>query len=549
MQRELAALKPYLKDLVNQSTQKSRGGEYVCPFCGSGTGPNHSGALGMYHKDSGPAWKCHACGRGGDVFDFYRELHGVTAKEALSGVQALYGAAQPSAAVRLQPHTPAGHPEAMEAKNKAYCAMAKTRVNESDYWKRRGLGDRVICRFGLGYDPVWRTGYGEHAAVWKAAIIPTGMPPGQSYNVRNTDPFADANQRYRKTGPGQLFNAEALTHAEKPVFIVEGEIDALSVAEAGGTAVGLGGLSNVRLLSAFIRDGHQPVQPVIIAPDNDGKAETEQAAAVLEREMGLLNVFTYRPDAAKLYLGAKDANEALLSNRAAFVQSLITAEEEALRAANAAPLTPFSGKLICMEDITQEEVQWLWKPFIPFGKIAILQGDPGLGKTFLALRIAAIVSTGGVFPGQDTASGALCNVIYQTAEDVLCRGCSCTLYTIKAAQAFAARTDCDPNIERSKTTWNYLIRAPEITCCPASRSQTRRTCNPSVKCTKSTCGGINPRCTHPCCSQSASTRYAGRLTKRRRTGSPQSKIGKRRTKLSSPNWSTLNGRKYAPVAP
>ena len=138
------------------------------------------------------------------------------------------------------------------------------------------------------------------------------------------------------------------------------------------------------------------------------------------------------------------------------------------------------------------------------------------------------------------------------SEDVLCRGCSCTLYNIKAAQAFAARTDCDPNIERSKTTWNYLTKASETTCCPASHSQTRRTRHPSVdtdRCTKSIYGNINPRCTPPCCSQSACIRYAGRLTKRRRIGSPQSKIGKQRTKSSSPNWSTLNGRKYAPVVP
>jgi archaellum biogenesis ATPase FlaH len=83
-------------------------------------------------------------------------------------------------------------------------------------------------------------------------------------------------------------------------------------------------------------------------------------------------------------------------------------------------------EIIRMSDVEQEDVQWLWKPYVPMGKITILQGDPGLGKTFVALQIAAIVSAGRYFPG-DTVGvgnipGAVCdpgNVIFQTAEDGL----------------------------------------------------------------------------------------------------------------------------------
>jgi archaellum biogenesis ATPase FlaH len=73
-----------------------------------------------------------------------------------------------------------------------------------------------------------------------------------------------------------------------------------------------------------------------------------------------------------------------------------------------------------MEDVEREDVQWLWKPYIPLGKITILQGDPGLGKTFLATQLTAIVSTGEDFPcGKKDGKMKAGNVIFQTAEDGL----------------------------------------------------------------------------------------------------------------------------------
>ena len=63
------------------------------------------------------------------------------------------------------------------------------------------------------------------------------------------------------------------------------------------------------------------------------------------------------------------------------------------------------------------EVKWLWYPYIPFGKLTIIQGDPGEGKTTFALRLAAACSTGRPMPGMESLSPF--NVIYQSAEDGL----------------------------------------------------------------------------------------------------------------------------------
>jgi len=77
-------------------------------------------------------------------------------------------------------------------------------------------------------------------------------------------------------------------------------------------------------------------------------------------------------------------------------------------------------EIICMDKIEAEEVKWLWSPYIPLGKITILQGDPGLGKTFFAIQLAAIVSNGDCFPfSKDSKKKKARNVIFQTAEDGL----------------------------------------------------------------------------------------------------------------------------------
>ena len=74
-------------------------------------------------------------------------------------------------------------------------------------------------------------------------------------------------------------------------------------------------------------------------------------------------------------------------------------------------------KLISLEDVAVEPVRWLWYPYIPLGKLSILHGDPGEGKTTLALWIAAACSRGLALPGGET--GEPLTVLYQTAEDGL----------------------------------------------------------------------------------------------------------------------------------
>ena len=66
--------------------------------------------------------------------------------------------------------------------------------------------------------------------------------------------------------------------------------------------------------------------------------------------------------------------------------------------------------------IEAQPVEWLWYPFIPYGKITLLQGDPGEGKSTFALNLAALLTRGGQIPGE-SATFFPQNVIYQSDED------------------------------------------------------------------------------------------------------------------------------------
>jgi hypothetical protein len=72
-------------------------------------------------------------------------------------------------------------------------------------------------------------------------------------------------------------------------------------------------------------------------------------------------------------------------------------------------------KIINMDEIETESVGWLWKPYIALGKICLVQGDPGVGKSTAVLALAADVTNGSVYGESDVTAPA--DVIYQTAED------------------------------------------------------------------------------------------------------------------------------------
>ena len=70
-------------------------------------------------------------------------------------------------------------------------------------------------------------------------------------------------------------------------------------------------------------------------------------------------------------------------------------------------------EIIKASEIEPKEVKWLWYPYIPFGKVTLLQGDPGDGKSKLMLSIAALLSKGEPLPFTETEENEPMTIIYE----------------------------------------------------------------------------------------------------------------------------------------
>ena len=315
-ERTKAELKERLTDYVESITEKSKGANmYVCPICGSGTGHNHTGAFSIKDRIR---WKCFSCGKGGDIFDLIGEVEHIDQPlDQLKRAGELFGVDVPGNRTTAQAdfskpvkdmciHTYTQ----TDTDYSAYIKDCAERISETGYHIKRGITPATAERFYLGYDPNFNINTG--GAVWKALIIPTGA---NSFVARNTDPGADSKERYRKSnGKAELFNITAIHTATQPIFIVEGELDALSIIEAGGEAVGLGSTSNVNKFLQYVKE-NRPKQPLITLLDNDTQGRNAEEKLFIGLENNDLEVYRY-----DLNADYKDANEWLTKDRENFIK-------------------------------------------------------------------------------------------------------------------------------------------------------------------------------------------------------------------------------------
>ena len=259
-------------------------------------------------------------------------------------------------------------------------------LDQTDYLQRRGISPEVAARFKVGFCPDWKNPKAPNDPAIPRLIIPTSKG---TYTARATDD-PDPKRRYRNFGDSLLMNLEALK-GDRPVYIVEGEIDALSIAEAGGVAVGLGSVSNYGKLPA-IAEKAKPKRPLILALDNDkaGQEATEDLARGLY-EAGV-PYRRYNP-----YGDHKDANAALLADLEAFklaIKEGEALEEKEYRATKSA--AAYMGELEARitASMKREELSTGWPGLdaqLDGGlnpELIALGAITGLGKTTLILQMA-----------------------------------------------------------------------------------------------------------------------------------------------------------------
>lgn len=214
-----------------------------------------------------------------------------------------------------------------EADYTAFFDQAHSHIKETDYLSRRGLNEDIADRFRLGFVKEWRHPKARgNVPATPRLIIPTGRGSYLARDTRADLTEKEAQYSKMKVGPIQLFNLDALK-ADEPPFIVEGEIDALSIESLGHPAIALGTTSKVKAFVEYVGEAARRLnQPLILALDADesgAKAMDELAGGLNERHIPF-----YRPVA--LYAHGKDANENLLHDAAEFAEVLETAQNEAV---------------------------------------------------------------------------------------------------------------------------------------------------------------------------------------------------------------------------
>ena len=192
---------------------------------------------------------------------------------------------------------------------------------------------------------------------------------------------------------------------DNQLFVFEAAIDLLSFIQLfpkdwkKRSYLSLGGISSAALM-AFLSERPQ-ITSVFLCLDNDHAGNEASEKLAIEIPDGY-SVIRLKPS-------RKDWNEILCDKNADRKKSII--ETVTMKVPEKEDLVP----MLCYEDIEQTSVEWLWFPYLPFGKLTIIQGNPGEGKTYFAMMLTAACTNRKTFPNMEEIEPF--NVIYQTAED------------------------------------------------------------------------------------------------------------------------------------
>lgn len=306
---------------------------YICPRCNQGA---HKG-VGIT-KDRTGHYKCFdgSCGLYADVIELFGIANGIQDyKTQLQEAAAYY-----NITLDTEPSTPGGR--TMENQNQSkterkqqeqppqdftlFYKAAAAHISETDYPQRRGLSAEICKRFQIGFIENWKHPNAPSTATGNPRLI---IPVSRySYIARYTGPGDYINYRGEVENKTKVkgrdavswtFNRKALQEAQRPIFVVEGEIDALSIIDAGGEAVATGSTVFIDRFLWELKE-QPPKQPLIIALDNDtaGRGAAEKLIEGLIQQ----NLSFYRYNPAGAY---KDANERLTADRAGLIEAVARA--------------------------------------------------------------------------------------------------------------------------------------------------------------------------------------------------------------------------------
>ena len=395
------------------------------------------------HNDSTPSMgykadqnylHCFSCGESYDIFAACEALEGIPKGQGINRIKELYGYRQSTD--RNSPKTPTAQPEApkVEKPKQTYKDFSDLvlKASESlcmyDYHAERGITDEVATRFKLGYIQ-------DVKGMSTALVIPMLRADGTySYQLRNIskeEPLQHYKPKVDEAGEAELFNSAAIKQ-NKPVAIVEGAIDALSVISAGMEAIALNGAQNKGKLYDLIQKNKAKLPPIILALDNDEAGRKAQKE--IKDMLNKAQIATYSVNLALQY---KDPNEALQANPEAFraIVGALTDEESIKR-----------------KEYLQATVESQLDGFLDFVKTkrtpAISTGFKMLDETLRGGLREGLICIGGISSlGKTTLALQIMDNIAKQGRDVLIFSLEMSAYELRAKTI--ARESLNVSIEES----------------------------------------------------------------------------------------------------
>ena len=333
----------------------------------------------------GNKWFRHSQSKGGFPVDFVMEFYGKSFPEAVQMLTGEPGEAQP---------------EAGPAPSPAFRLPLRniTNANILNYLTQERKLSPSLVNFFIAAGDIY-----EDAA---------------HHNVVFVGRDADGHPRYASSrGIQEKFRQDAagaekafgFAHrgTDKQLLVFEAPIDLLSFIELfpknwqQHNYLSLGGVSG-KALRQFLSE-RPDVERVFLCLDADkaGEDACKRLTALLPDTVSVTRIQPCMKDWNDVLV-----HRAEIPNRNYF-KSIVLKE----------PSKPETVKIIRMSDVELTPVEWLWKPYLPFGKLSVLQGNPGEGKTYFAMHLAAACTNGKLLPNMERMEPF--NVIYQTAEDGL----------------------------------------------------------------------------------------------------------------------------------
>ncbi|MGO4938365.1 DnaB-like helicase C-terminal domain-containing protein [Fundicoccus sp. Sow4_H7] len=206
-----------------------------------------------------------------------------------------------------------------------FILKAHEQINKTDYPAQRGLTEKTINKFKIGYDPQWQNPLALEKALKNSQNEPPKQPyliipnSNNSYFARCTSDKVSETYQKQKVGKSELFYKQGISPSYNNgyVFIVEGQIDALSFYEIDQVAIGLGGTGDTEFIKAIndaltIYDKSElPVFYLLFDNDSAGQKANQKL-------YNALNKHQLQVHSIHLPGNYKDANDFLVANRGEF---------------------------------------------------------------------------------------------------------------------------------------------------------------------------------------------------------------------------------------